>query len=452
MKLAVDINNPEILNLAATLLKKPGRKRYYWGFFLLLIIIIGTYALIIQITKGHIVTGMRDNVAWGMYIANFIFFMGLSYASAIISGLLRLFRVSWRRPIIRITDLMTIISAIIGPLYILLCIGRIDRLHHLIVYARIQSPIIWDVFAISTFLIGGIIILYLGLIEDFALLRDNPVIKEGKWRKRLYKILALRYNNSPVQTKILYSNLDLISALLIPVAIILSTILSWVFGLTLRPGWNSTIFGPYFVFASIYSGIAAIIIALWIFRKVYHLEKYIQKIHFTKLGVLLLVLSILYGYFTFNEYFSIWYSSEKWDTKLLTKLFDFSQYGWLFVFSNYVGILLPIIVVALPRLRKINNIAIASVIVIISLWIKRYIIVVPTLETTLFPIQDTREAWMHYSPTWIEWSITVGGVAMICLLFMLISRLIPIMPLKEPLDKEKIGNKNIVPQLWDLNK
>ncbi|UCH15636.1 MAG: polysulfide reductase NrfD [Bacteroidales bacterium] len=452
MKMIADNKNPEINNLVVKLLKKTGKKGYYWGFFLLLIVIAGTYALVIQITKGHIVTGMRDNVAWGLYIANFIFFMGLSYASAIISGLLRLFRVSWRRPVIRITDLMTIISAIIGPLYILLCIGRIDRLHHLIVYARIQSPIIWDVFAISTFLIGGIIILYLGLIEDFALLRDNHFIKAGKLRKRLYKLLALRYNKSPEQTKILYNNLDLISALLIPVAIILSTILSWVFGLTLRPGWNSTIFGPYFVFASIYSGIAAIIVALWIFRKAYHLEKYITKVHFIKLGILLLVLSILYGYFTFNEYFSIWYSSEKWDTKLLAKLFDFSQYGWLFIFSNYVGILLPIIVVAVPWLRRINNIAVVSVIVIISLWIKRYIIVVPTLETTLFPIQDTREAWINYSPTWVEWSITIGGVAMICLLFMLVSRLIPIMPLKEALDKEKIGNKNIVPELWDFNK
>ncbi len=452
MKTGVDKNNPEILNLIKILLKKPGKRGYYLGILLLLIVIAGTWALIIQITKGHIVTGMRDNVAWGMYIANFIFFMGLSYASAIISGLLRLFRVSWRRPVIRITDLMTIISAMIGPLYILLCIGRIDRLHHLIVYARIQSPIIWDVFAISTFLVGGIIILYMGLIEDFAVLRDNTAIKTGRWRKRFYKFFALRYNNSPEQTKILYSNLDLVSALIIPVAIILSTILSWVFGLTLRPGWNSTIFGPYFVFASIYSGIAAIIVALWIFRKAYRLEKYVTKIHFTKLGILLLVLSVLYGYFTFNEYFSIWYSSEKWDTKLLTKLFDFSHYGWLFVFSNYVGILLPIIVVAVPWLRKINNITVASVIVIISLWIKRYIIVVPTLETTLFPIQDTREAWIHYSPTWVEWTITIGGMAMICLLFMLISRLIPIMPLKEPLDKDKIGNKNIVPELWDLNK
>ena len=118
---------------------------------LLLFIILGVYALLTQIIKGHVVTGMRDNVVWGLYIVNFIFFIGISYAGALISGILHLLRVPWRAPIIRMAETITVISTLIGPSYILLCMGRLDRLDHLLLFGRIQSPITWDVIAISTF-------------------------------------------------------------------------------------------------------------------------------------------------------------------------------------------------------------------------------------------------------------------------------------------------------------
>ena len=121
-----------------------------WLIVSIVFLLGGLYALIVQIVDGHIVTGMRDNVVWGIYIANFIFFIGISYAGALISGILHLLRVPWRAPIIRIAEIITVISTIIGPAYILLCMGRLDRLHHLVLFGRIQSPIIWDVLAIST--------------------------------------------------------------------------------------------------------------------------------------------------------------------------------------------------------------------------------------------------------------------------------------------------------------
>ena len=127
-----------------------------------------------QIDKGHIVTGMRDNVVWGFYIVNFIFFMGLSYSGALISGVLHLFHTGWRKPVIRMAELITIISLIIGPFFIFFCIGRLDRLYFLFIHPRIQSPITWDVIAICTDLVGCFIYLYLSFIEDFAILRDYP--------------------------------------------------------------------------------------------------------------------------------------------------------------------------------------------------------------------------------------------------------------------------------------
>jgi len=166
----------EVLKTFAPLLERTRTREWIWILFLLAIIGWGLYGLYLQITVGHTVTGMRDNVVWGIYIANFIFFIGISYAGAVISGFLHLLKVEWRKPIIRIAELITVIATLIGPLFILLCVGRLDRLHHLVLYARLQSPITWDVLAISTYLVGGLIFLYLATIKDFAIYRDSTTL------------------------------------------------------------------------------------------------------------------------------------------------------------------------------------------------------------------------------------------------------------------------------------
>ncbi len=205
------------------------------------------------------------------------------------------------------------ISTILGPLYILLCIGRLDRLHHLALFGRIQSPITWDVIAITTYLIGSMIFLFLATVPDFAILRDsgNPLF--GKWRRRFYRFFAIGYDASEKQRSHLRQALTIISIIIIPLAVLVHSVLSWIFGMTLRPGWHSTIFAPYFVVAAVYSGTGVLIIAMWAFRKFYHLEEFLQEKHFQYLGILLLVLGGLYGYFTFSEYLTSWYGSEKWE-------------------------------------------------------------------------------------------------------------------------------------------
>ena len=243
-----------------------------WIFFLLCVIGIGVYAFICQVTQGHIVTGMRDNVVWGIYIVNFIFFMGISYAGAIISGALHLFRTEWRKPIIRMAEYLAIISLLIGPGYILLCIGRLDRLYYLALFGRIQSPITWDVIAISTDIFGCLIFLYLSILRDIANLRDFTELKVSKWRKKLYSILSLGYTGSPEQEKRLRRATDIMAAMVIAIAIIVYSVLAWIFSVTLQPGWHSTIFGPYFVIAAVYSGTGVLILTMYVFRKAYHLE------------------------------------------------------------------------------------------------------------------------------------------------------------------------------------
>jgi len=396
---------------------------------LVIIMIVALYALYIQERDGHIVTGMRDNVVWGLYIANFIFFIGISYAGALISGILHLLKVEWRKPIIRIAEIITVISTVIGPLYILLCMGRLDRLHHLFIYGRIQSPIMWDVIAIITYVIGSFIFLYLAMIRDFAILRDSTDIKVGKFRRWTYKFFAINYEGTKEQDKLLDDSTKMMSAIIIPIAIIVHSVLAWIFGMTLRPGWHSTIFGPYFVVAAVFSGTGVLIMALWVYRRIYNLEDYITKKHFDYLGMLLLILAAIYGYFTFSEYLTEWYTSKEWDSRLLEKLFHLDAYGYWFYFSVFVGILLPIIVIGIPKLKTINSIAFVSTVSVFALWVKRYLIIVPTLETPLIPIQDDRIEWVKYSATWVEWALTFGGVATFILAFMLMSKYVPVVPI-----------------------
>ncbi|MEI6455186.1 MAG: NrfD/PsrC family molybdoenzyme membrane anchor subunit [bacterium] len=408
---------------------------YAWIAFLLAVIGLGVYAFIQQVTRGHDVTGMRDNVVWGVYIVNFIFFMGISYAGALISGTLHLFHTAWRKPIIRMAEFITIISLLIGPGYILLCIGRLDKLYYLVLFGRIQSPITWDVIAISTDIFGCLIFLYLALLRDLATLRDYELLRLPKWRKKLYKVLALGYTGAPEQQKRLKRATDIMAAMVIAIAIIVYSVLAWIFSVTLQPGWHSTIFGPYFVIAAVFSGSAVLIIVMWLFRKVYHLEKYLLKKHFVSVGVIMLVLAAFFGYFTFSDYLTKWYGSEKNDELLIQLLFN--KFYWPFIISNYIGVLLPLLVVGIPKLRTITNITLTAVVVVIALWLNRYLIVVPTLESPYLPIQDSRPEWFDYGATWVEWSLTAAGVALFALLFTLASKFIPVIQVSELQEESK---------------
>lgn len=426
----------EIFDKQRPTIETYGKKTWGWTIFFLLWILVGWYALYLQVDRGHSVTGMRDNVVWGLYIANFIFFIGISYAGAVISGILHILKVEWRKPIIRIAEMITVISTIIGPIYILLCVGRLDRLHHLFLYPRIQSPITWDVFAIGTYFAGSLIFLYLALIKDFAIYRDAK-LNIPKWKQKMYKILAIGYRGTHSQKRHIRISTNLMAIIIIPLAIIVHSVLSWIFGMTLRPGWHSTIFGPYFVLAAIYSGTGVLIMAMWVYRKMYKLESLITDKHFIYLGYIMMVLGAAYGYFTFSEYLTDWFGSEKWNAEVIEKLFNPAKYGWWFLFANLAGIILPVAIVAIPKTRTPNMIAIASFFMVIALWVKRYLIIVPTLETPLLPMQDTRMEYVKYSATWVEWALTFAGIATFFLFFTIVSKFITIIPISEFAGKEK---------------
>lgn len=371
---------------------------------------------------------MRDHIVWGFYIVNFVYFIGASYSAAGLAAILYYMNVSWAKPVIRVATLVAFICGVIGPVFILLCIGRFDRIHYLFLHARVQSPITWDVLVISTYLVGISIFTYLIFFKDFAKLRDVRFKEKPTWRNKLYSTLSIGYHDSDKQKEILGHAIKSMSFILVPKVILAFAVLSWIFGMTIRPGMHSSIFGPSYIISSAATSIGLIILIMWIYRKLFKMESYFTDLQFYKLSIIMLVLVCIYGYFTFTEYITIWYSSGTWESNLIKKYLGWGNSGWMFHIANFFGIVLVIFVLFFKRLRTPSNITIVSLLLVVAMWVRRYLLVVPTLENTLLPMQDSRPDFIQYTPTWVEWALVVAGAATFALFFTVIPRLLTIKP------------------------
>jgi len=250
------------------------------------------------------------------------------------------------------------------------------------------------------------------------------------WRIKLYRFLSLGFVPTPEKTRRLDVALATMAVIIIPVAVSVHTVVSWVFSMTLRPGWHSTIFGPYFVIGAIYSGTAAIIFAMAVFQKAYHLERYLTKEHFRKLGLLLLALSVIYIYFTGCEYLTAWYGGASSDQRLLQLLMGSGPYWPIFLVMALTGLFLPPLLIGLPGGWKFQRLILAAVFVNIGMWLKRYLIVIPTMETPYIPAEAATKH-LAYFPSWVELSITVAAFAMFALMYALFSKVFPILSITE---------------------
>ncbi len=408
---------------------------YAWVGFLTAVIVWGLYAYIQQLRDGLIVTGMRDQISWGLYITNFVFFIGISHAGTLISAILRVTDTEWRRPITRMAEAITVFALCIGAPMVMIDMGRPDRMLNLFRYGRIQSPIIWDVLGVSTYLTGCMLYFYIPMIPDLALLADQPQV--SSWRRRLYRALSLGWTGTASQKALLEKAISSMAIFIIPLAVSVHTVVSWIFAMTLRPGWNSSIFGPYFVVGAIYSGAAGVIFSMYVLRRVFHLEDYVEELHFRKLGLLLLAFSLIYLYFNINEYLTAGYKLEGSERMLMDRLFV-GDYAVLFWTAQSLCVFIPaaimIAVLGCKRYYRytIPGVVFSSALVIVGAWAKRYIIVVPTLRSPYLPSgQRLPWAWTHYHPTWVEWSITAAAVAGFALIYTLMSKLFPIVSLWE---------------------
>jgi len=415
-------------------LTETSRRFYLWVAVLLAVVLWGLYAYVQQIRSGLSVTGMRDQISWGLYITNFVFFIGISHAGTLISAILRVTHTEWRRPITRLAEAITVFALCIGAPMVIIDLGRPERLLNIFRYGRIQSPILWDVLSVSTYLAGCALYLYIPMIPDLAMLAEQPRL--GARRRRFYKKLSLGWTGSPTQWALLERSISVMAVVIIPLAISVHTVVSWIFSMTLRPGWNSSIFGPYFVVGAIYSGAAAVIFSMYVLRRVLRLQDYLEPLHFRNLGLLLLAFSLLYLYFNVNEYLTMGYKFEGIEKGYLTRLF-FGDYAPLFWTVQAVGVFIPaLLLMAVLGLKRhqsliIPGVALASFLAIVGAWAKRYLIVVPTLSSPYLPGQRIPWEWTHYRPTWVEWSVTAAAVAVFLLIYALFSKLFPMISVWE---------------------
>src|SRR3989304_3144287 len=217
-----------------------------WTAFLIIIFLTGIYCYTNQLSHGLAITGMRDFVFWGIYISNFVFFVAISLVGSLVTAVLYLLNVNWRAPLTRIAEIIAVAAVIFAGLIIIVDMGRPDRVLNMFIHGRIQSPIVWDVMVVMTYMTLSILLLYFPLLPGISFCRDH-LKGIPKWQKWMYKILSLGWNNSPEQYQIVKKAITILSVMIIPVALCIHTVTSWLFASTYRAGWDSTNFGAYFV-------------------------------------------------------------------------------------------------------------------------------------------------------------------------------------------------------------
>lgn len=414
--------------LALAPLAGTGRAYRLWLVALLAIIAWGVYAYSNQIADGLIVTGMRDRISWGVYIASFVFFIGISHAGTLLSAILRAAKARWQLSITRMAELITVVALIVGALFPFIDMGRPDRVLNLVFYGRWQSPLMWDILAISTYLTGSTLYLLLPLIPDFALARDRLGPTASRFRRTLFTLGAVGYRGIPAQRRALERAMTVMMIVIIPVAVSVHTVVSWIFAMTLRVPFNTTVFGPFFVAGAIYSGIAAIIVLMAVLRRLLHFEEFITITQFRGLGYLLGAFTLIMAYFNLQEYAVHGYKLEA-DMPFHFEQLMTGPFWPLFWFYILGGILLPGLLILNPRTRTIRGIVVAAVLALLAMWVERYLIVVAGLRVPLMPYAPA-----DYVPSWVELSIFGGAFALFALIISLFVKLFPVISIWEVIE------------------
>lgn len=381
----------------------------------------GLVAYSLQLRHGLGRTGLNRPEYWGIYIIDFVFFIGISHAGTLISAILRVSQAEWRRAITRSAEFITVLVLGFGAIQPIIDLGRPDRVLYVMLHAQLRSPLLWDVMSIGLYLTASTIYLYIPMIPDLAIIRDAGI--KAPW---LYRFLAAGYRDTPEQRARLERVIGVLAIAVIPIAVSVHTIIGWIFAMTLRPMWHSTIFGPYFVMGAIYSGIAAILIAMVVLRRAYRLEEYFRPVHFDYMGRLLLLFSLLWFYFTFAEYLTAFYGGEPAEMRTFwAKVWGpFAVPFWAMVLGCFV---IPLALMSRKATRTPRGTLVAGIAVVIGMWLERFNIVVPTSVNPRWEM----ESLGRYLPSWVELSILAGTFAGFILLYMVATKFFPIVSIWE---------------------
>jgi Ni/Fe-hydrogenase subunit HybB-like protein len=419
--------------------KKFGKAGTWWTIALIIICLIGAYAYYRQLRYGLVVTNMGDYVSWGIYISNFVFFVAISLVGSLITAILRLANVHWATPLTRIAEIIAVSAIVFASIIIVVDMGRPERFMYLLMYGRLQSPIMWDVIVIGTYFFISILLLYFPLLPDLKIMLKNKDATTPKLNK-LYKFQGSFWKGTRQQFRISDRAINILCVLIIPVAFCIHTVTSWLFATTFRAGWDSTNFGAYFISGAFLVGAGAVVVAMFVFRKFYKLQNYITELHFEKMGRVVVLLALLYLYFNVNEYLVPAFKMKRSEEAHLTELFT-GEFSIIFWFAILVGMIIPILILLFRKGRKPVPMFIAGIMIVIGAWFKRYLIVTPTMLHPFLPMEDVPQNFLHYFPSWEEWAIAMGSMAGVLLIITFFARIYPIIPIQETITEQTEKNE-----------
>lgn len=411
------------------MLDKPTFK--WWALFLptLFFVGFGLFCFIYQVYSGLGVAGYRHPVFWGVYITDFVFWVGIAHSGTLISAILYLFRANFRMSIYRIAEAMTVFAVLTAGLFPIIHLGRPWNFYWLFPYpnqrelwVNFKSPLVWDVFAVSTYLTVSALFFFIGMIPDIAAVRDRVT---GAPRKIIYSILSLGWKGSNWEWLHYTRAYLFFAAFATPLVLSVHSVVSWDFAMSNLPGWHTTIFAPYFVAGAIFSGLGMVIMLTIPIRKIFHLEDYITLDNYDGMAKLLILTSGIIGYAYGAEFFMAWYSGNpaEWGQYYYRITGEYAIFYWIMIVCNVV---IPIPLWFKSVRRNLKILFIMSIFINIGMWFERFNIIVISLSHGFDPA-----AWGIYKPSWVEVGITVGSFAWFFMFFLMFLKTLPAVSIAE---------------------
>ncbi|MBI2941618.1 MAG: polysulfide reductase NrfD [Chloroflexi bacterium] len=385
------------------------------------------------------VTGLNRPVMWGFMITNFVFWVGISHAGVMISAILRLSHAEWRRPITRAAEVLTVFALATAALFPLIHTGRPWRAIYWVfpydfsrgIWPAVRSPLIWDPSAIFTYLTGSSLFVFVALIPDLAVARDNSV----GWRRTFYGLLSLGYRGTTRQWRLQLLAGILLSALILPVFVSVHSIVSWDFGMSLVPAWHVTIFAPYFVIGAVHSGVSAVVALMVLLRWAFHLQAYLTPDHFDAIGRLLIAVGNTWFYFFWLDFFFALLAREPDEVAVWELRLFHWPYNVLFAIFLITAYFIPVPLWLFRRVRRsIPLMLLTSISVNIGMWLERFLIIIPGLQWK----QPLTFNWFGYRPSIVEIILVTGSFALVAFGVLMFSKFFPIIPLFDIKEGQKL--------------
>lgn len=417
-------------DICAPLDRRP--TKLWWAAFIVsaAALVLGVAAVWYQIATGIGTWGLNKTVGWGFDITNFVFWVGIGHAGTLISAVLFLFRQKWRTAVNRSAEAMTLLAVMCAGIFPLIHMGRTWLFFWMFPYpntrgplwVNFKSPLLWDVFAIGTYLLVSAVFWYIGLLPDLATIRDRS---QPGWRKRICSWLCLGWNGSARVWHRYETVYLLLAGLATPLVLSVHTIVSMDFATSVIPGWHTTVFPPYFVAGAIFSGLAMVLTLMIIARRVMNLQNYITATHIDRMCKLMLSMGCVVGLAYGTEFFTAFYSGNAYE-QFVFKNRALGPFNWAYWTMVSCNVLIPQVLWFRRVRASIPFVFLVAILVNVGMWFERFVIIVTSLHRDFLP-----SSWADYVPSWVEIATFVGSFGLFFTLFLIFCRVLPVIAISE---------------------